>query len=109
MTDAASPVRIDARTVCAELGITLDTLKAMSLRGDYPELLRVTRGAYRVLRSEHEAWLTSSGIRHQKAASRLTARLAVEMADQATACPGQRGRRRGRGSSARFAPARNAP
>lgn len=47
---------LDARTVAAELGIKLATLKRMSERREFPELLHVTRGEYRVLRSDYEAW-----------------------------------------------------
>lgn len=45
-----------ADDVCAELRIGLAALKRMARRGEYPELLHVTRGAYRVLRTDHEAW-----------------------------------------------------
>lgn len=48
---------LDARDVAMELHIKLATLRRMAARGEYPELIHVTRGQYRVLRSSHEAWL----------------------------------------------------
>lgn len=47
---------IDARVVADELLITLTKLRRMSRRGEYPDLLHVTRGQWRVLRTDHEAW-----------------------------------------------------
>jgi hypothetical protein len=52
---ATSPY-VDAKDVAAELLVTLPTLKRMAQHGEYPELLFVSRGNYRVLRSDHEAW-----------------------------------------------------
>ena len=47
---------LDARTAAAELLVSLPVLKRMSQRGEFPELLHVSRGSYRVLRSDFEAW-----------------------------------------------------
>jgi len=47
---------IDAAEVAASLGISLGLLRRMSRRKEYPELLHVTRGTYRVRRIDHEAW-----------------------------------------------------
>ncbi len=64
MTDiSTSPGRLlDARDVAAELfpkmtpGAALRRLRGMAERGEYPELLHVTRGEYRVRTTDHEAW-----------------------------------------------------
>ena len=48
---------IDARDAAAELLVSLPVLVRMSKRGGYPELLFVERGKWRVLRTDHEAWL----------------------------------------------------
>lgn len=53
--NVASPY-IDARTAAAELLVSLPVLKRMAERGEFPELLHVTRGQWRVLRSDYEAW-----------------------------------------------------
>lgn len=47
---------LDAKDVAAELRVTLAALKRMARRREYPELLHVTRGEYRVRRSDHEAF-----------------------------------------------------
>lgn len=48
---------LDAAQVARELLITLSKLRRMAAAGDYPELLRVSRGCYRVRRADHEAWM----------------------------------------------------
>ncbi|MFY9341145.1 MAG: hypothetical protein WAT39_01560 [Planctomycetota bacterium] len=50
---------LDARFVTRELGITLPVLRRMSRKGEYPELLHVTRGVYRVRRVDHESWMAA--------------------------------------------------
>jgi len=55
---------LDARDVARELLLTdrqgrpsVDRLRRMAERREYPELLHVTRGEYRVRRADHEAWV----------------------------------------------------
>jgi hypothetical protein len=48
---------LDARDVAKQLLIRLPTLRHMAERGEYPQLLHVCRGQYRVRRTDHEAWL----------------------------------------------------
>lgn len=50
---------LDLRAVAKSLGVPLTTLRRMAERGEYPELLRITRGVYRVRAGDHEAWLAS--------------------------------------------------
>lgn len=47
---------LTAAEVCAELRIKLAVLKRMSARGEFPEMLHVTRGEFRVLRADFAAW-----------------------------------------------------
>lgn len=49
---------IDADDVVRELELKggLATLKRMARRREFPELLHVTHGQYRVRRSDYEAW-----------------------------------------------------
>ena len=49
---------LDAAAVAEDLGIGLGMLRRMARRGEYPELLHVSRGVYRVLRVDHEAWVS---------------------------------------------------
>lgn len=56
MEPATSLDLLDARTVAAQLLITVARLRTMAERREYPELLHVTRGEYRVRRADHEAW-----------------------------------------------------
>jgi hypothetical protein len=48
---------LDARDVAKRLKITVPTLRAMARRGEYPELLHVTRLRYLVRKADHEAWM----------------------------------------------------
>lgn len=43
----------------------------MAAKGEYPELLHVTRGAYRVRASEHEAWMASRWTKAEQARADL--------------------------------------
>lgn len=63
---------IDVREVCAELGIKLDVLRRMAERGEYPELLRVTRGVYRVRSDEHRSWMASRWTKAEQARAEIT-------------------------------------
>jgi hypothetical protein len=47
---------LDASTIAASLGVDLAVLKRMARRREFPELLHVTRGVYRVRRTDYEAW-----------------------------------------------------
>ena len=91
---------IDARAAAAELLVSLPVLKRMAAKREYPEMLFVSRGQYRVLRAAHESWKASRTI----GAVTASAASAVELADQAAGHQGRRGvRRRAHGSSATFA------
>jgi hypothetical protein len=46
----------DLRDIAAELLLPAAQIRAMVRRGEYPELLRVARGEYRVRVADHEAW-----------------------------------------------------
>lgn len=48
---------IDVDDVAEELGITKALLRRMARKREFPELLHVTRGKYRVRRTDYEAWL----------------------------------------------------
>lgn len=72
---------LDAGKVASDLGITLRVLRNMARRREYPELLHVTRGVYRVRRTDHEAWMearwTSAEMaREELQAERMRAALA---------------------------------
>lgn len=62
---------LDARDVCADLSIKLAKLRAMAERGEFPELLHVTRGEYRVRRTDYEAWQAGRWTRAEMARSEL--------------------------------------
>lgn len=69
---------LDAKTIATSLGITLAALQRMARRRDFPELLHVTRGVYRVRRTDYEAWesgrMTSAEMaREELAAERMRA------------------------------------
>lgn len=81
---------LDAKLIADELGVSLLTLRRMSMRGRFPRMLRITRGLYRVERARYEAW-NASRWTGAEGARRLTV---LELADQAAGCPGRRGRRR---------------
>ena len=71
---------LDAKSVCVSLTIPLSTLKGMARRGDYPELLHVSRGIYRVRRIDHESWMAARWTgaemaREELAAERIRAEL----------------------------------
>lgn len=71
-------VWLDAKHVAAELGVKLEALQRMARRREFPELLHVTRGEYRVRRTDYEAWeqarMTSSEMaREELAAERMRA------------------------------------
>ena len=51
---------LDARDVATQLKLPLARLRRMAERGEYPELLRVTRGEWRVRASDHEAWVAGN-------------------------------------------------
>lgn len=51
------PELLDAQAVADCLGIKLEALRRMAARREYPELLHVTRGVYRVRLVDHQAWL----------------------------------------------------
>jgi len=63
---------LDAKQVCDELGIKLDVLRRMAERGEYPELLHVTRGVYRVREDDHRSWMASRWTKAEQARVELT-------------------------------------
>ena len=69
---------LDARAVATELLITVPRLRRMAERGDYPELLHVDRGAYRVRRVDHEAWKQGRWTNAEKARTELLCERARE-------------------------------
>lgn len=64
---------LDAAEVAQSLLVTLSQLRRMSERREYPELLRVTRGVYRVRRQDHEAWMEQNWTEARKARADLLA------------------------------------
>jgi hypothetical protein len=50
---------IDAIDVARQLGVSIKRLVRMAELGQYPELIHVTRGVYRVELSAHEMWVES--------------------------------------------------
>ena len=64
---------LDAAVVARSIGVSLRTLQGMARRGDYPELLHVMRGVYRVRRTDHEAWLAGRMTRAEMAREELQA------------------------------------
>jgi hypothetical protein len=57
---------LDARDVAAQLLLLnrrgkpdVARLRRLAERGEYPELLHVCQGQYRVRRSDHEAWMAA--------------------------------------------------
>ncbi len=74
---------LDAKTIATSLDVTLEALKRMARRREFPELLHVTRGTYRVRRTDYEAWesarMTSAEMaREELAAERMRAACAGE-------------------------------
>ncbi|MBL8738426.1 MAG: hypothetical protein JNL12_18490 [Planctomycetes bacterium] len=69
---------LDATEIAKSLGIELADLKRMARRRQFPELLHVKRGTYRVRHTDYEAWesarMTSSEMaREELAAERMRA------------------------------------
>lgn len=69
---------LDAKQVADELGVTLAVLQRMARRREFPEMLHVTRGVYRVRSTDLAAWqearMTSSEMaREELAAERMRA------------------------------------
>lgn len=67
------PELLDASHVASWLGISLPALRRMSARGDYADLLRVSRGVYRVRRVDHDAWIAERWTSAEKAADDMRA------------------------------------
>jgi hypothetical protein len=74
------PDLINASIVAKTLQITLPRLRKMSRKGEYPELLHVTRGRYLVRRSDHEAWMSARWTSAECARAELVAERAKEAA-----------------------------
>jgi hypothetical protein len=70
---------LDAKAVADDLGIPLEQLKRMARRGEYPELLHVTRGAYRVRKTDHDAWEAARWTKAEMAREELMAERAREL------------------------------
>lgn len=66
------PELLDAQAVADCLGIKLEALRRMAARREYPELLHVTRGVYRVRLVDHQAWLEGRWTLAEAAAADLT-------------------------------------
>ena len=64
---------LDAADVARALLISVSTLRRMSDRREYPPLLRVTRGQYRVRRQDHEDWLAANWTEGRQARAELLA------------------------------------
>lgn len=47
---------MDAADAASELLVTVDRLRKMASKRQFPELLRVAKGTYRLRRSDYEAW-----------------------------------------------------
>lgn len=50
---------LDAGAIAKDLGITLAKLRRMARDGQFPEMLHVSRGCYRVPRIDYDAWKQS--------------------------------------------------
>jgi hypothetical protein len=68
-----TPDLVDAAEVAKALLISLTALRRMSDRREYPPLLRVTRGQYRVRRQDHEAWMEENWTEGRQARAELLA------------------------------------
>ena len=66
------PELLDAQAVADCLAIPMSKLRTMASRGEYPELLHVTRGIYRVRLTDHQAWLEGRWTHAEAAAADLT-------------------------------------
>lgn len=64
---------LDASVIATELGIDLAALRRMARRGEYPELLHVSRGVYRVRRVDHESWIEGRMTKSEMAREELVA------------------------------------
>lgn len=53
------PEMLDAVQVAKTLGVSIQRLVRMAERGEYPDLVCVSRGVYRIERAEHEMWVAS--------------------------------------------------
>jgi hypothetical protein len=71
-------IYLDAKQVADDLGIKLDQLKRIARRREYPELLHVTRGVYRVRKTDHEAWEAARWTSAEMAREELAAERARE-------------------------------
>jgi hypothetical protein len=72
---------LNASQIAETLDIEFAALKRMSRRGEFPELLHVSRGVYRVRRADYEAWeaarmTTAEMAREELQAERIKAQLA---------------------------------
>lgn len=72
---------LNASDIAASLGVDLAVIKRMARKGEFPELLHVTRGTYRVRRVDYESWeqarMTSSeAAREELRAERIKMQLA---------------------------------
>lgn len=66
-------VWLDAKQVAESLGITLASLQRMARRREFPELLHVSRGVYRVRRTDYEAWESGRMTSAEQARAELAA------------------------------------
>lgn len=64
---------LDAAVVARHLMISLARLQQLARRGEYPELLRIGRGQYRVRRVDHEAWYRANWTQAREARADLLA------------------------------------
>lgn len=62
---------IDCASIAKSFGIKLAKLLRMSERGDYPDILRVSRGCYRVNEAAHERWLEQNMLRRRATIAKL--------------------------------------
>lgn len=64
---------LNASAIAEALDIEFAALKRMARRREFPELLRVSRGVYRVRRTDYEAWEAARMTSAQMAREELTA------------------------------------
>jgi hypothetical protein len=50
---------IDAKLACRYLSVSLSSLRRMAINREFPELLHIRRGVYRIRKRELESWLQS--------------------------------------------------
>jgi predicted DNA-binding transcriptional regulator AlpA len=64
---------LDAREVARTLGVSVRRLEQLAKRSEFPELLRIGRGQYRLRRTDYEAWYRAAWTKEREARADLLA------------------------------------